>query len=51
MEVGKNTKNVVAGLKLHYYGSNGYLKFIKEQLNQLIAQMDTFEYFYKEIRR
>lgn len=32
-------------------GSNGYLNFIKEQLNQLIGQMDTFEYFYKEIRK
>jgi len=32
-------------------GSNGYLNFIKEMLNPILEQMDTFEYFYKDIKK
>ena len=31
-------------------GSNGYLIFINDQFGTLLNQMDTFEYFYKEIK-
>jgi len=44
----KIKKSVERWSKLN--GSNGYLNFITDQLSTLLDQMETFEYFYEEIK-